>query len=55
MSDLTYKVEPVYCGDCVKFRGDEDGEGVCIKDGAETWHGEIGCKDFERREDEDNA
>lgn len=52
MSDLTYKIEPVYCGDCVSFENECDGYGTCRKDGGETWQGEIGCEDFLRKENE---
>lgn len=52
MSEVCYKIEPVYCGDCVSFENEFDGYGTCLKDGAEAWQGEIGCKDFARNEDE---
>lgn len=52
MSNLNYKIEPAYCGDCVHFENEADGYGTCKKDGGEAWQGEIGCEDFVRKEDE---
>jgi hypothetical protein len=53
MSELCYKVEPEYCGECQLFRSlSADGEGVCGFDGDGTWHGEIACDNFKMREDE---
>lgn len=52
MSELYYKIEPVYCGDCVHFENETDGYGSCKKDGGEAWQGEIGCENFLRKEDE---
>lgn len=50
-----YVKEPRYCADCRLFRNmDPEGEGVCGFDGCETWHGEIGCERFEKKEDEDD-
>lgn len=53
MSELNYKIEPEYCGDCVQFENECDGYGTCKKDSGEAWQGEIACEDFVRKEDED--
>ncbi len=52
MSEPNYKIEPAYCGDCVHFENETDGYGTCKKDGGEAWQGEIGCENFNGREDE---
>lgn len=52
MSELNYKIEPAYCGDCMHFKNEADGYGTCKKDGGEAWQGEIACEDFVRKEDE---
>lgn len=49
-----YVKEPSYCGDCVSFVNEYDGYGSCGKDGAEAWQGEIACKYFKKKEDEDD-
>jgi hypothetical protein len=52
MSNLNYKIEPAYCGDCVCFVNEDNGEGICNRYEEVTWHGEIACEDFVRKEDD---
>ena len=52
MNNLNYKIEPAYCGDCVCFVNEDNGEGTCNRYEEATWHGEIGCENFLRKEDE---
>ena len=52
MSELCYKIEPVYCGDCAFFENEFDGYGSCGKDGEYAWQGEIACEKFKNKEAE---
>lgn len=50
-----YVKEPDWCEDCIHFTDvSPDGEGTCDKHGDETWYGEIACKNFKKKEDEDD-
>lgn len=46
MSELCYKIEPVYCGDCVSFKNESDGYGTCNRYDEEAWQGDIACEKF---------
>ncbi|MBQ7861625.1 MAG: hypothetical protein IJ349_05430 [Clostridia bacterium] len=47
-----YINEPNYCGDCALFESELACFGSCSKERQETWHGEIACEDFPKKEDE---
>ena len=52
MNKPNYTKEPSYCGDCAHFESELACFGSCSKEGQETWHGEIACEEFKKKEDE---